>query len=182
VLGLVALLIPLSLDTLAIAAALGIAGLPASQRWRVSLILAGFEAGMPLIGIGIGQAFGQAIGSIGDYLAAAALACLGAYMTFGGESDEADRVAILARARGLALIGLGVAISIDELAVGFSIGLLDLPVGWAIILIACQAFIAAQLGLRLGLRIGERIRERAEQLAGVSLMAIGIVLLVTTVR
>lgn len=41
---LVALLPPLSLDTFAIAAALGIAGLPPSQRWRVSLLFAGFEA------------------------------------------------------------------------------------------------------------------------------------------
>ena len=180
-LGLVALLLPLSLDTFALAAAIGMAGLPVSQRLRLSLVLAGFEAAMPLIGIGIGQALGQAIGSIGDYLAGAALVVLGVYTTFGGESDEADGVAILARARGLAMIGLGIGISIDELAIGFSIGLLDLPVAWAIVLIACQAFIAAQLGVRLGARLGEQMRGRAEQLAGLSLIGIGIAFLVLAV-
>jgi manganese efflux pump family protein len=46
-----------------------------------------------------------------------------------------------------------------------------------IVLIALQAFIAAQLGLRLGSRLSERLREGAERLAGAALTGLGIVLL-----
>jgi manganese efflux pump family protein len=174
VLRLIALLLPLSLDTFAVAAALGAAGLAPSKRLRVSLVFVGFEALMPLVGIGVGHGIGHAVGSLADYLASAALFALGAFLLFGGGDDEAETAASLARAHGLAVIGLGISISLDELAIGFSVGLLHLPLAWAIVLIAGQALLAAQLGLRLGSQIGEHIRERAERFAGVALIAFGV--------
>jgi manganese efflux pump family protein len=75
---------------------------------------------------------------------------------------------------GLALAGLGISISLDELAIGFSIGLTGLPVIIVIVAIAVQAFLAAQLGLAIGAKIAEHWRERAEQLAGIALVLLGI--------
>jgi putative Mn2+ efflux pump MntP len=173
VLRLLALLLPLSLDTFAVAAALGAAGLSSSQRLRVSLVFMGFEAAMPLLGIGVGQAIGHTVGSVADYLASAALLALGAFLLFGDGDDETDRAATLARAHGLAVIGLGISISLDELAIGFSIGLLRLPLAWAIGLIAAQALLAAQLGVRLGTRLNDHLRERAERFAGLALIVLG---------
>jgi putative Mn2+ efflux pump MntP len=175
-LRLIALLLPLGLDTFAVAAALGVVGLTSSQRLRVSLVFAGFEAGMPLIGIGIGQALGHAVGSLADYVASVALIALGGFLIL-SDDDDADKAAVLAGARGLAIIGLGAGISLDELAVGFSIGLFRLPVVWAIALIAVQAFLVAQLGMRVGSRIREESRENIERLAGIALVALGLVFL-----
>jgi putative Mn2+ efflux pump MntP len=180
VLRLLALLLPLSLDTFAVAAALAAAGLPSSQRLRVSLVLAAFEAAMPLVGIGAGQAIGRALGSLADYLAGAALLALGAYLLL-AHDDDARTAARLTHAHGLAVIGLGVSISLDELAIGFSAGLLHLPLAWAIVLIAAQALLAAQLGLRFGARLGEQIRERTEWIAGLALIALGIAFLAARV-
>jgi len=59
------------------------------------------------------------------------------------------------------------------LAIGFSLGLVGLPIGAVIIAIAVQTLIASQLGLALGARIGEVWRERAEQLAGLMLIILG---------
>ncbi len=70
---------------------------------------------------------------------------------------------------GLALLLLGVSISLDELAIGFTLGLLRLPVGRVI---ALQAFVIAQLGLRLGSQLSQRLCG-----AGVALTGLGIVLL-----
>jgi putative Mn2+ efflux pump MntP len=91
--------------------------------------------------------------------------------------DESERAGLLARTRGLAAIGLGISISLDELAIGFTLGLLHFPVVLVIALIGIQTLIVTQAGLRLGSRIGEAVRERAEQLAGIVLAALGIVLL-----
>jgi len=178
-LGLIALLVPLGLDTLAVAAALGVRGLSPTQRLRVSLVLAGFEAGMPLVGVAVGRALGSAVGSIGDYVAGAALVALGVYLLLLGDDDDDDddEASTLADLHGLALIGLGVSISLDELAVGVSAGLLRLPLVWAIVLIAVQAFVAAQLGVRLGARISRGARERMEQAAGLALIALGLLFL-----
>jgi len=65
---------------------------------------------------------------------------------------------------------LGISISLDELAIGFSIGLTRLPALPVITAIALQAFVAAQLGLAIGARIGERWRERAERVGGIALI------------
>lgn len=48
----------------------------------------------------------------------------------------------LSCSQGLALLALGVSIASDELAIGFSVGLLDLPLAWAIVLIGSEALVA----------------------------------------
>jgi len=92
-------------------------------------------------------------------------------------SDEERQLSLLARTRGLAALGLGVSISIDELAIGFTIGLLKFPVLVILVLIGIQTFVLTQLGIRLGQRIGERIREGAERVAGAALALLGGILL-----
>ena len=77
---------------------------------------------------------------------------------------------------GLVLVALGLSISLDELAIGFTIGLLHLRLWLAIVLIGAQAFIVAQLGLRLGARLSEKLRERAEQVAGLALIGLALLL------
>jgi hypothetical protein len=67
--------------------------------------------------------------------------------------------------------------SLDELAIGFTLGLLRLPAGLVIVLVALQAFILTRLGLRLANRLSERLREGAERVAGLALTALGLVLL-----
>jgi putative Mn2+ efflux pump MntP len=172
VLRLILFVVPLSLDTFAVAAALGVAGLPPRRRLRVSLVLSGFEAGMPLVGLLAGRALGSAVGGVAGYLAVGLLAGLGLYLLLLGE-DEPQGVPTGA----VALVALGLGISLDELALGFAIGLLGLPLVPALVLIGAQGFLAAQLGLRVGGRLGEAARERVEQVAALALLAVAALLL-----
>lgn len=98
----------------------------------------------------------------------------------GAEGDEAEeqKVRRLNSARGCAILVLGISMSLDELAIGFGVGLLRLPLLLLVFLIAVQAFVAAQLGMRFGSRITEWTRESAEKIAGVLLVAAAVLVVV----
>jgi putative Mn2+ efflux pump MntP len=174
------LLLPLGLDTFALAAALGMAGLEKRDRLRVTLVFTAFEAGMPIAGMLIGRAAGAFLGTWAGYGGIAFLFLAGALLLRPGqtESDEAGRLRLLAHASGLAIVDLGISISVDELTVGLSAGLLGLSIILTVIWIGVQAFVATQAGLRLGGRLGAEVWERAEWLAGVALILVAVVLLV----
>jgi manganese efflux pump family protein len=175
--------LPLCLDTFAVSAALGAAGLPARERLRVSLLMVGFEVTMPVAGLLLGSLAGGFIGGAADYLAIALLAGLGIWILRPAAGDaEEEKLGALGRATGVAAIGLGLSISLDELAMGASLGLLQLPVVPALVLIGLQAVIASQLGLRLGSRLSERSRERSEKAAGAILLLLAAFLLVVHLR
>ena len=175
---LLAFVLPLGLDSFAVAAAIGALQPPTQwQRLRLSAVFVLFEGGMPLIGLGLGATLARGIGHIANYVAAAAVIAVGAWMLFANEGEDEARAGRLLTSRGFALVALGISISLDELAVGFSIGLTGLPLAPVIIAIALQAFLAAQLGLALGAKIGERWRERAERIAGIALMLLGVYLI-----
>lgn len=178
VLKLLAFVLPLAVDSFAIAALLGASGMTKAQRRRITALFVAFEAGMPLIGLALGAPLARAIGDSADYIAAAALIALGAWMLLSDEDGEQDAAGRLASAHGLTLLGLGMSVSLDELAIGFSLGLVRLPVISVVVAIAVQAFLAVQLGLMLGARVGERLRENAERLAALALIGLGIFLLI----
>lgn len=174
---LIALVIPLGLDTFAVAAALGMLGTTRASRLRVSILFPSFEAAMPLIGLALGAPLGHVIGDSADYVAIGVLLAFGLYTLLGSEEREERTIARLADTRGPGLLLLGLTVSLDELAIGFTLGLLRLPAALVIGLIALQALVLAQLGLRLGNRLSEHLREAAERLAGLVLAALAVVLL-----
>jgi putative Mn2+ efflux pump MntP len=178
-LELIALALALGLDTFGVAIALGLAGLPREKRLRISLLFAGFEAAMPLVGVALGAPLGHAIGSTADYIAAALIAALGIYMLLSENDQDEARVLSLTERGLFGAVALGASISLDELATGFSAGLLRLPIAALVIAVAAQAFIATQIGVRIGAGVGERTREAAEKLADVALITLGAILLVT---
>lgn len=175
-LKLILFVLPLGLDTFAVSAALGIRGLPARDRLRVSLLMAGFEMAMPIVGLLLGRALGGLVGGAADYVAIGVLASVGTWMVVHDEDGEGEKAVRLAGGHGLVLLALGVSVSLDELAIGFTIGLLHLSLWLAVALIGAQALVFSQLGLRLGARLNETLRERAERAAGVALIALALFL------
>jgi manganese efflux pump family protein len=179
VLTIAGIVLPLSIDTFVLGTALGAAGIAQAERLRTSLILTAFEAGMPVVGFLAGAALGVVIGAFTNYAAAGFLAGVGFLMLRRrGEEGEDQKVRLLESARGWAVVVLGLGISVDELAIGFGVGLLRLPFLLLIVLIALQAFIAAQLGIRIGARIAESAVEVAGRVAGLLLVVAAALLVV----
>jgi len=169
--------LPLGLDTFAVAAALGMIGVTSRRRFRISVLFSAFEAGMPLIGLAVGAPLGHAIGATADYVAIGVLLAFGLHALLASDEHDDERLAELAQVRGLGALLLGVSVSLDELAIGFTLGLLRLPAGLVIALIALQAFVVAQLGLRLGGRLSAQLGGAAKRLAGVALTGLAVGLL-----
>jgi putative Mn2+ efflux pump MntP len=174
---LVALVLPLSLDAFIVAAGIGVIGVTPRQRLRLSVLFCVFEAGMPLIGLALGAPLARVIGGAADDVAIGVLLAFGLYTLVRRDEREDEELARIATIRGAGALLLGVSVSLDELAVGFTLGLLGLPAKVVIPLIPLQALILTQLGLRLGGRLSERLRESGERIAGGLLTALALVLL-----
>jgi putative Mn2+ efflux pump MntP len=174
---LLALVIPLGLDTLVVAAALGLSAPDRVTRRRISILFPAFEAVMPLIGLALGAPIGRAVGRSASLIAIGVLLVFGLNTLLGSEEREERALARLANADVRGLLLLGLSISLDELAIGFTLGLLHLPVELVIVLIAIQALVVTRLGLRLGHRLTEGLREAAERLAGLTLALLALGLL-----
>jgi putative Mn2+ efflux pump MntP len=174
---LILLVVPLGLDTLAAAAALGLRPTARHERLKVGAVLAGFEMAMPIVGLLAGRALGHALGGMAEAVAAGLLVTVGIWMLAGDEDGGAGAKEL----RGVPLVLLGLSVSLDELAVGLVLGLVDVPLLPAIVLIGAQAFVLSQVGFAVGARIGGRVREGAERLAGAALVALGAAFLIASV-
>jgi len=181
---LIPLFLSLGLDTLALSIVVGVAPLPSAARLRLALTFALAEGVMPAVGLVVGQPLGHALGGWSAYAAAALVIGAGLWILRealaddDGDDGEGARVARADSAGGLALLGIALSVSLDELAVGFSFGLLRLPVAPALLAIGLQAFCLSVCGLWLGQRVGVAAGERAEALAGALLCLLGIGLVV----
>ncbi len=180
------LFLSLGLDTLAVALSLGIAGLPRARWVRVGLSFALFEGLMPVVGLLIGRHLSGILGEVAAYAAAGLLIVLGGYeIREALADDDTEQAGTGASPAAMPAVGLrstlfrGLSVSLDELAVGFSLGVLHVPLAPALGYVAVQAFVLTFVGLWLGGRVGARLGERAELAAGVLLVLLGIAMIVS---
>lgn len=178
---LVLFIFPLGLDTFALSLALGVQRLPFARRVRLALWFACFEAVMPAVGLLLGLPLGSTLGAWSAYVAGALLVLVGLWMlreAADDDDDEAEKLGAIGQGLRWGLVGLGFSVSLDELAVGFSFGVLGLPLGLGLALIGGQALCVSLLGQALGSRVGSALGERAELAAGVLLGLLGVALIV----
>lgn len=166
----------LGLDTLAVAVGFGLSGLPRSRWLRLALTLAAFESGMPIVGLLVGQRLGPALGALATYLAAGLLVVIGLLAIREARADarRANQPSRPPEAEARPLLLTGLSVGLDELAVGFSLGVLGVSLGPALGYIAVQALALTGVGLLLGERLGARLGARAELVSGVVLAALGL--------
>jgi putative Mn2+ efflux pump MntP len=160
----VAFVLPLGLDTFAIAIALGLQG---QRLLRPAFVFTVFETTMPLIGIVIGRVVGLWFETPAAYLGGLILVAVGIHMVRAAwhRKNEAQRFA-LNFLRGIILAGLG--ISMDEIAIGFPLGALRLPIPAVIGAIAIQTFLVTVGGILVGRRINQRLGMQTSRLAGLA--------------
>ena len=90
------------------------------------------------------------------------------------DDDEAGKVRAMVTAHGLSIIGLGIATSLDDLAIGFTLSFHNLPLHDIFAAIVVQAFLAIVVGQFLGWRARTgSLRINVGRIASASKLAAG---------
>ena len=171
--------ISLGLSNFAAAVGLGVAGIDSSTRLRVGLIFGIFETGMPLLGLVLGHSLARTLGHAAHWIGAGLLIATGGYAVLQAlrshATEQHDPAAETTRRTGQLLV-TGLALSIDNLAIGFALGTYHVSLAAAAIIIGAVSVTLSLIGLELGARLGAKAGERGELLGGLVLIAVGIAL------
>jgi len=171
-----AVAVALAMDAFAVSIAAGIklGCVTGGQTFRLAFHFGFFQFMMPVIGWFLGASMGTIIKSTDHWIAMGLLGFIGGKMIY--EAFNQFRASKLPGdpTKGVYLYGLSIATSIDALAVGISLGVLNQAIWYPSIIIGIVAAAFTVLGIRLGCRIGMQFSKNMEILGGIILIAIGV--------
>ena len=171
--------VSLGLSNFAASVGIGVTGIDARTRLRVGVIFGLFETCMPIVGLLLGHSLAATLGHAAHWIGAGLLIATGLYalaqaVRNRGSQDTDDQAAPAGLLPTGRLLITGLALSIDNLAVGFALGTYHVNITVAAIVIGAVSVALSLLGLELGSRIGSRAGERGEIIGGVVLIGVGI--------
>lgn len=176
-LNIIAIAIALAMDAFAVAIATGVRLKRVSLRqfFRLAWHFGLFQAMMPVMGWAAGLTVRESIERYDHWIAFGLLAFVGINMIREAFKLEEDAQEKHDPTRGLTLVMLSVATSIDALAVGLTISMLQVAIWLPALIIGVVAGAFTIIGLHLGKSVGsaERLSPVAEVLGGLVLLAIG---------
>jgi putative Mn2+ efflux pump MntP len=147
------------------------------QVFRLSFHFGFFQFAMPLAGWALGRAVVEFTRQWAPWLAFAVLVFLGGKMIWESLRGEDESAACADPTKGLSLVALSVATSIDALGVGFSLGIMNGDILWAAIVIGLVAGVMTLCAMKLGRRLSSRFGARIGIAGGVILIIIAFKLL-----
>lgn len=181
-LSIILLSLALAMDAFAVSAAFAVAqgAVTGRQTFRIAFHFGLFQALMPIVGWLLGELVSEAFLGWNRWVAFVLLAFVGGRAIYGAltgddesESREGDA------SRGLSLIVLSTAVSLDAMAVGVGFAAVGATPWVPVLWIGAVASLLSLVGLRLGERLGRRVGRRAELLGGFVLVGIGLRILLS---
>ena len=168
----------LAMDAFAVAIAVGarLERLTFRRMFRLSFHFGLFQFFMPIIGWAAGTQVSQYVSAFDHWVAAGLLWLIGGKMIYEAISEDETRDPS-DPTRGMTMVMLSIATSIDALAVGLTLGMLGVSVWFPALIIGLVAGGMTLLGIKLGGRIGSFWGKRVEIIGGLVLISIGIKIL-----
>jgi putative Mn2+ efflux pump MntP len=197
-LGVLGMAFALAMDAFAVSIATGIKLSPPRlwQTVRIAACFGFFQFFMPILGWLAGRELAQSIESWDHWVAFGLLLGVGLKMIFdalssgnvkqkqpdedqspdtaAGDPCERKKTTRTDPTRGLVLLMLGLATSIDAFAVGVSMAMLQRSIWIPCVIFGLVAAAMSVIGMSYGGRIGSRIGSEAEIAGGIALILIGI--------
>ena len=177
-----AIALALAMDAFAVSLSIGISRpeIKSAQILRLALAFGPFQTGMTLIGAFAGENLIKYIQNFDHWLAAGLLFFVAVRM--GYESFKPPHLREGDPTRGLSLLVLAVATSIDALAVGLGLAALQTSLFYPAAVIGVVAFIMTVVGVKIGPIFGRLVGRWAELLGAAVLLAIGVRILFSHLR
>ncbi|HEU5360096.1 MAG TPA: manganese efflux pump MntP family protein [Candidatus Deferrimicrobiaceae bacterium] len=163
------------MDAFAVAIATGIVlgKVSGRQTFRLAWHFGLFQFLMPVVGWMAGLSVERFLSGYDHWIAFALLAGLGGKMIYESFRGEKRENAGRDPTRGVSLVVLSVATSVDALAVGLSLGVLRIGIWYPAAVIGLVAGALTTAGLHVGPRIGKAFGSRMEIVGGTILIVIG---------
>ncbi|MGD1832689.1 MAG: manganese efflux pump MntP family protein [Sphaerochaetaceae bacterium] len=148
-----------------------------------------FQAFMPLAGWALGSSFAIYVQKADHWIALLLLSIVGSKMIYDGYKDYLAKnvdtsegpsceISSGGHLKKKVLLAMGVATSIDALAVGFTFSIISINIFYSIAVIGIITFIISFSGVLLGKRAGPFLGDRMEMIGGTFLILLGIKILV----
>ena len=185
-LALLLLAVALGLSNFAAAIGIGVSGVRGRDRVRIAVVFGVFEAGMPVLGVVLGQGLASSLGHVARWLGGAALIVIGVTglvlarrgpRPAGGPAGKGGPAGEGAPGRPSWRLGRvmasGLALSADNLAAGFALGAYHTGLAVAATVFGVVSVVMSLAGLELGAALGAGASDRCELVASVMLIAVG---------
>jgi putative Mn2+ efflux pump MntP len=168
----------LSADAFAVSVAVGSSGVAPDRRssLRLSFHLGLFQFLMPLIGWFLGSSISSYIESFDHWIAFIILSYIGGKMIYESLSKDEDKI-IKNLTKGLSMVIVSIATSIDALATGLSLAFLKVTILYPALIIGIITFSVSFLGYRGGKKMKDMLGAKIELLGGVILCFVGLKIL-----
>ncbi|MDD3000674.1 MAG: manganese efflux pump MntP family protein [Candidatus Riflebacteria bacterium] len=164
----------LGCDAFAVGMALGTCNPDKRGRIRVWVSFGLFQFFMPIIGWFVGKSIYEIIKNYDHWLACGLMAIIATNMLIESLKNECenDEVCRKDQTKGLALLGLSVATSIDALGVGFGMGIAKMEPFLISVIIGIMASLMTYTGLKLGKKLSCHFGKRVETAGAIVLYII----------
>lgn len=181
ILSLFGIAVALAMDAFAVALSAGAAleKLTFRRVFRLGFHFGLFQALMPVIGWLGGVTVKEHIESFDHWIAFILLAFVGLNMVKNAFSDEEEEEEKdqCDPTRGMTMVMLSIATSIDALAVGLSMAVIGIDIFYPALVIGLVAGVFTVSGMFIGRKIGKFMGNKVELLGGVILIVIGLKIL-----
>ncbi len=174
VFNMLAIAVALAMDAFAVALATGagLASVKPRQCFRLAWHFGFFQALMPVVGWTGGLTIRAWVEHYAHWVAFALLVFVAQGMFRSAAGGREQNRPLKDPTRGMSLIMLSVATSIDALAVGFSLSLLEVAIWIPALVIGIVAAAFTTLGIYLGAVFGRTILGRWAEMAGASVLVL----------
>jgi manganese efflux pump family protein len=169
----------LAMDAAAVSLAAAAAGFVQDFRAasRLAFHFGLFQFLMPVIGWAAGVKFAASFAAVDHWIAFALLAFVGGRMLKEGFDPDQEKIAD-DPSRGLTLLLLSIATSIDALAVGLSLSMLEVSIWYPSVMIGIVTALLSSAAMLIGKRASIKTGKRMEMIGGVVLVGIGVKILI----
>jgi putative Mn2+ efflux pump MntP len=176
--NIIAVAVALSMDAFAVSVATGasLKQVSARQTFRLSWHFGLFQAMMPVIGWSAGLSVRSFIESYDHWVAFGLLAAVGIHMIREALRPRVPDETEKDPTKGITLIMLSLATSIDAMAIGFGLSMLKLNIWIPAIIIGLVAGLVTMVGIHLGEKLGSvsLLSRCSGVVGGIILLAIGV--------